>query len=91
MLIKELDPTWPPIVGIDTIGAFAKADPADVVVSVGNGGSNNLIVNLRKENGYGKQYRVTLDIPENKLQQSLLSIIRNRGTTLLEIGEIKIA
>jgi len=48
-------------------------------------------VRLRKNEKYGQQYAITLNLPEDTLPGTLFSIIRNKGTTLREVGAIKIA
>jgi hypothetical protein len=63
----------------------------DVVVSVKNGGSGKAIVTLRKNQKHGPTYAITLTIPEQTFQKTLLSILRNSNATLGEIGEITVS
>jgi len=51
---------------------------------VENKGSGKLIVRLRKNEKYGQQYAITLNLPKDTFQGTLFSIIRNKGTTLRE-------
>ena len=90
MLIRQCAPTWPPVVS-HSEGEVITPNLTDVVVSVENKGGGKLIVNLRRDQMHDPQYGVTLTIPENMVQQAILSIVRKRGATLLDIGDIKIA
>jgi hypothetical protein len=90
MTVSELPSTWPPVV-CDSGSPSVTPDLRDVVVSVENKGSGKLIVRLRKNEKYGQQYAITLNLPEDTFQGTLFSIIRNKGTTLREVGAIKIA
>jgi hypothetical protein len=88
MLLKELHPAWPPTV--HDLPNAVKPDPRDVVASVENKSNGKLVVRLRKFGNRGQEYCVTLTVPENVLQKTLLTIIRKRGMTLGEVGEIPI-
>ena len=88
MLLKELHPAWPP--AVTDPPNTVKPDPRDVVASVENKGNGKLTVRLRKPGNYGQEYRVTLTLPENALQKTLLTIVRKIGMTLGEVGEIHI-
>jgi hypothetical protein len=88
MLLKELSRAWPPEPLDDR--EHVTADPQDVVVSAKNEGKNKLSVRLRKPGKYGVEYNVMLRLPENVFQKTLFSIMRERGITLAEVGEITI-
>lgn len=88
MLLKELHPAWPP--AVNDRQNTVKPDPQDVVASVQNKGNGKLVVRLRKPGGFGQEYLVTLTVPENVIQRTIFSIVRKRGMTLGEIGEIPI-
>jgi hypothetical protein len=88
MLLKELHPAWPP--AVNNPQNSVKPEPRDVVAGVENKGNGKLVVRLRKPGKYGQEYLVTLTVPENVLQKTLFSIVRKRGMTLGEIGEIPI-
>lgn len=88
MLIKDLQPAWPP--AVSNIQNIVKSDPRDVVASVENKGNGKLGVNLYKPGGGAQKYHVTLTVPDNVLQKTILSIVRKSGITLGEVGEIPI-
>lgn len=89
MLVRQRASIWPPVSCHSEI-AGVTPDLQDVVVNVENKGHGDLIVRLRKNQKNGPLYAITLAIPENSVQQAILSIVRS-GTTLLDVGEIKIA
>ena len=82
MTVSELPPTWPPVCASGS--PSVTPDLRDVVVSVENKGNGKLIVRLRKNEKYGQQYAITLNLLEDTFQGTLFSIIRNKGTTLRE-------
>jgi len=88
MLLKELHPAWPP--AINQPQKTVKPDPRDIVASVENQGNGKLVVRLRKPGNHGQEYLVTLTVPENVVQKTLLSIVRKKSMTLGEVGEIPI-
>jgi hypothetical protein len=88
MRLKELSPRWPPAIFDER--SHVKADLQDVVTSVQNKGDGTIEVMLRKPSTYGVEYAVTLNVPADVFQQTLLSIVRRAGITLGEVGEIKV-
>jgi len=86
MLICDFTPELP----VTDAPPDTKVDMTDVVVSLENKDNGMLGVRLRKGGKYGQEYTVTLRIPEDAFQKTLLTIIRKEGMTLREIGEIDI-
>jgi hypothetical protein len=72
MLIRDL----PPDLAVIDEPASTKIDSEDVVVSVHNIDGCMIGVRLRKRGIHGSEYTVTLRIPEDALQQTILAVIR---------------
>lgn len=86
MLIRQFTPELP----VTDCPRGTTADLEDVVVSVQNQGHCWMGVRLRKPGKYGPEYTVTLRIPDYAFQKTLLGIIKKKGMTLGDIGEIDV-
>jgi hypothetical protein len=90
MLLKEMLPTWPPVVTTEAGKIVDNADLGDVVVSVQNKStSNSHLLGVQLRNRRGALYTVMLSIPENVFQMTLFSIMRRKDMTLREVGNLE--